>query len=147
MLVLLHDETNRRTGILSLIAGIVIVVVIKKRKEKKKRAKLSALGASREAEDPFATQDSQLGVTTQITANPRQSSTRSSVSGSSGPSPGDDPFLTESEKAILTRVASRDGEANANVDLNVSKLPHPLVVWCTDNFKAKQFGGVTARVL
>jgi hypothetical protein len=97
-------------------------VVIKKRKEKKKRAKLSAeaLGASREAEDPFATQDSQLGVTTQITANPRQSSTRSSVSGSSGPSPGDDPFLTESEKAILTRVASRDGEANANVDLNLN---------------------------
>jgi hypothetical protein len=127
MLVLLHDETNRRTGVLSLIAGILIVVVIKKRKEKKKRAQLSAeaSGASREAEDPFATQDGQLGVTTQITANPRRSSTRSSVSKSSGPSPGDDPFLTASEKAILTRVASRDGEANANVDLNVSSLPHP----------------------
>jgi hypothetical protein len=125
MLVLLHDETNRRTGILSLIAGIAIVVVIKKRKDKKKRAQLSAEAseASREARDPFATQDGQLGVTTQISANPRRSSTRSSVYSSSAPSPGDDPFLTPSEKAILTRVASRDGEANANVD--VSKLPYP----------------------
>ena len=84
------------------------------RSRKKKRAKLSAEGQERanKAENPFDAPGSQLGVTTRISANATSSVGAASV--------GEDPFLTQSEKAIISRVTSRDGEANVG-EANVSK--------------------------
>jgi hypothetical protein len=125
--LLFYDGTNRRVGTLSLVAAIGIVAMMRVRK--KKRAKSSAEGQEsvKKAENPFDAPGSQLGVTTQISASSTRSNPTNPMSSDSAPSLGEDPFLTPSEKAIISRVTSRDGETKVG-EANVSKPLTHLVV-------------------
>lgn len=77
---------------MSIIVAIVISIMVRSHKRRSGASKNNA-----RHQGPYDASDDRTGVTTHISADPN-----------------DNPFLTASEKAIINRAASPDGEIDMN---------------------------------